>query len=61
MRAGEFPPEWVGSRFEADQWVRPQYARLAMGHTHAVYILLQISFRVVRRLARRMAKEGIQI
>jgi hypothetical protein len=47
IRARDLPPDWVGGRFAPSDWVRPQYRRLAMGHTHAVYILMKINEMIV--------------
>ena len=47
VRARELPEEWAGA-FPPCAWLRPHYARLAMGHVYSAYILLVINFRIVR-------------
>ena len=51
VQVRELDREWVareearlGHRLSPSTWVRPCYLRLPMGHTHAVYILLDINF-----------------
>ena len=40
VQARELPDDWVRGRWRPEQWVRPCYTRLAMGHTHAVFRLI---------------------
>jgi hypothetical protein len=43
VRAGDLPASWTNNRFRPSDWVRPQYTRLAMGCTHAVWLLMLIN------------------
>ena len=39
VKAGDLPTSWVRGRWPPSRWLRPQYRRLPMGHTHAVLFL----------------------
>jgi hypothetical protein len=48
VQAKDLPIEWAGS-FPPRAWLRPQYRRLGVGFSHAVFILLSINFGAIRR------------
>ena len=43
VRAGDLPEQWVRGRWPPSAKLRPQYRRLGMGRTHAVYVLCSIN------------------
>ena len=49
IRAGDLPRSWTRGRWAASRWLRPQYRRLGMGHTHSGFILMQINLGAIER------------
>ncbi len=47
VRARDLPQDWVRGRWPGSTWLRPQYRRLAMGFTHAVFLLMAVNFAAV--------------
>ncbi len=54
VRAGDLPREWTRGRWKDDEWLRPQYRRLGMGHTHAVFILMRVNRVAIDRTISRL-------
>jgi len=48
VRACELDPRWVRGRWPPERKLRPVYCRLAMGSTHAAFLLMSINFMVIR-------------
>ena len=50
VRAAELPELLWRGRYRACDWIRPQYKRLAMGSSHAVFLLMCINRMMLRRV-----------
>ena len=58
VRARELPADWWAGKYRPDQWLRPQYLRLAMGHIYAVLLLSVINARIMQAVRASWKKFG---
>ena len=58
VRARELPADWWAGKYRPDQWLRPQYFRLAMGHIYAVLVLSVINARIMQAVRASWKKFG---
>ena len=53
IRVRDLPPSWLRdeglSYLAPGAWIRPQYRRLPMGHTHAAHLLMFINLNITRQ------------
>jgi len=56
VRAAELPARWTRGRWKRNQKLYLCYRRLGMGHTHAVFVLLEINKAAVKRAMQASAR-----